>query len=234
MEFAKKNIREEAFQYIVTTKEIENYYGKKNDKEQVYDIFSFSRYFYGVSWSKELQKAIMLDIETIFKSNPNHEHVIRGDVVRIDPDIIDSYNDGIFVFDGENLVDMDKSFYEYGVIDKQFSYPEFPFNYWDRIIYFLEQYIWIDETMLIDILSNNNTTPESIQNDEIQSAIYYDLTTINFTHRVKYCKFLSPNNTEYKLHLVDGFKLEDLEEPYLITKDDSESETDLFIFRADA
>lgn len=84
--------------------------------------------------------------------NSNHNYK-KGDIIKL---CEDGYrNEDTFIWDGSNIMALDNNIDDYGALPSQFTYPEFPLNYWDNSI--SHNYIrWVDDTIKSEILQNYN------------------------------------------------------------------------------
>ena len=82
----------------------------------------------------EEEKAIAKELTALVSKD-----LRRGDMVRVvefegDDDSNCYRNEGLFIFNGRKIIPLDISIDEYGHIPEEFSYPEFPVDYWSDIV----------------------------------------------------------------------------------------------------
>ena len=119
-------------------------------------------------------------LEILNKSNID---LNRGDFVRIEEGTY--RNDGLFIFDGKQLIDLESDLDDYGYLPEQFkSLKEFPLGYHhgeDGITH--NSIIWLDYVEILDECLENvryDYLPEIMDADDGDDDIKYVFTTFHY------------------------------------------------------
>jgi hypothetical protein len=89
----------------------------------------------------------ILELENFIKTN--YDNILRGDVIKCE--CLEKIKN--FLWNGEKLIDLDYTTYDYGNIPKDFTFPEFPLDYFDKSIKH-SKFIWLSENSLKEAIQN--------------------------------------------------------------------------------
>lgn len=86
----------------------------------------------------------------------------KGDVVHLP---CGGYrNDGSYFWNGEKVIDFEFTVDEYGAVPQEWTFPEFPINYFDMVVAH-NSYVWIDSQFNEEIAANTTFgIPDIVEN----------------------------------------------------------------------